>query len=257
LGKLPLTLVAALVVAGQPRHQLLRVAVLDRSEELGRAAAAQDRGTAAVVRDHHRVAADLILETMRCGHRLSLVAGAILLAAAALAGCGGGGQGDTTDAGGAPGIKGERPGREAAGAAELSAADCAALAARLERRLGAAVRQRSEPSPPLSRCRIASPGAEVNVYLDAAYAARQRYKNRMVETAQFGAPDPAKLPHPVTGVGDSGGASASWVPAYHSLFAVRGNRWVTVAYAVAGEPERRLRAEAAALARAAFRLSAG
>ncbi|HET7445613.1 MAG TPA: hypothetical protein VFJ57_13250 [Solirubrobacterales bacterium] len=195
---------------------------------------------------------------MRCGHRLSLdlVAIAVVLLAAALAvGCGG--ESGTTEAGGTPGVKGERPGREAAGVARLSAADCAALAARVERDLGAPVRHRPEPSPPLSRCRLTGPGADVDVYLDAAYAARQRYKNRMVETAQFGAPDPAKLPHPVPGVGDRGGGSASWVPAYHSLFAVRGNRWVTVAYAVAGEPERRLRGEAAGLARAAFRLSAG
>lgn len=192
---------------------------------------------------------------MRCGHPLSLVACALLLAGAVLAGCGGGGSG-ATETSGAPGVKGERPGREAAGVARLSSADCAALAAQVEHRLGARLRRRSEPSPPLSRCRLSGRGADVNVYLDAAYAARQRYKNRMVETAQFGAPDPAKLPHPVPGVGDAAGGSASWVPAYHSLFAVRGNRWVTVAYAVSGEPERRLRAEAAALARAAFRLSA-
>ncbi|HUC00968.1 MAG TPA: hypothetical protein VMS11_14190 [Solirubrobacterales bacterium] len=199
---------------------------------------------------------------MRCGHRLSLdlvATAAILLLAAALAGGCGGGQGSTTDTSGAPGVKGERPGREAAGVAELSAADCTALAARVERRLGFKLRHRSKPSPPLSRCRLTGPGADVNVYLDAAYAARQRYKNRMVETAQFGAPDPAKLPHPVARVGDGGAqsGSAEWVPAYHSLFAVRGNRWITVAYAVAGEPGRRLRAEAAALARAAFRHSAG
>jgi len=49
LGKLPLTLVAALVVTGQARHQLLRVAALDLGKELGRAAAAQDGGTTAMV----------------------------------------------------------------------------------------------------------------------------------------------------------------------------------------------------------------
>jgi hypothetical protein len=98
----------------------------------------------------------------------------------------------------------------------------------------------------------------VSVYLDAAYAARRRYENRMTEQAQFGAPDPAKVPHPVAGVGDPapGEHFASWVPAYSSLFAVRGNRWLTVAYSIAGAPQSRRRSGASALARRAFVLSA-
>jgi hypothetical protein len=67
--------------------------------------------------------------------------------------------------------------------------------------------------------RLSGPRADVNVYLDAAYAAHQRYANRMVEQAQLGAPDPAKVPHPVAGVGDPGshGGSANWVPAAFRL----------------------------------------
>jgi hypothetical protein len=105
---------------------------------------------------------------------------------------------------------------------------------------------------------VSGPGVEVNVYLDTAFAARQRYDNRMVEQVQFGAPDPAKLPHPVADVGDRSAFNhdASWVPAYHSLFAVRGNRWLTVSYGVTTVPRPRLQSEAAVLARQAFRLSA-
>jgi hypothetical protein len=141
----------------------------------------------------------------------------------------------------------------------LSPADCAALASRLAALTGAEPRRRSEPTPPLSRCVMTGPGLDLNVYLDTGHAARQRYENRISEQVQFGAPDPTKLPHPVPGVGEPGAYDhyASWVPAYHTLYAVRGNRWLTVAYSRAGVPSARLRAEAAALARLAFRLSAG
>jgi hypothetical protein len=93
------------------------------------------------------------------------------------------------------------------------------------------------------------------VYLDVGHAARQRYENRMTEQVQFGAPDPAKLPRPVANVGDPGAYNhfASWVPAEHTLFAVRGNRWLTVAFSRAGVRTPRLKGEAAALARRAFR----
>lgn len=81
----------------------------------------------------------------------------------------------------------------------------------------------------------------------------------MTEQVQFGAPDPAKLPHPVAGVGEPGAYNhfASWVPAYDTLFAVRGDRWLTVAYSRAGEARPQLLDEAAELARLAFRLSSG
>jgi hypothetical protein len=156
-----------------------------------------------------------------------------------------------------PGVKGERPGREAASGLNLSPADCAQLAIRLEHDLGIAIEHLTEPTPPLSRCQLIGPGAGANIYLDAAYAARQRYKNRIVEQAQFGAPDPKKLPHPVPGVGDGGARSgtAEWVPSLLSLFAVRGNRWLTVIFAVPGQPDAYNRADAATLARLSFRVS--
>lgn len=98
----------------------------------------------------------------------------------------------------------------------------------------------------------------VSVYLDAAYAARQRYYNRMVEQNQFYGTDPEKRPHAVAGVGDRSAHehTASWIPALSTLYAVRGNRWVTVAYSVEDALRARRKAAAAALARQAFRLTA-
>lgn len=140
----------------------------------------------------------------------------------------------------------------------LSAADCGSLDRVLIRQVGRDAKSDSEPSPPLSFCRLRGHGLHVTVSLDTSYGARQRYTNRMVEQAQFGAPDRARLPHPVAGVGDPspGNQYANWVPAYNTLYAVRGNRWLTVVYSVAGESETHRRAEAADLARRAFRLSA-
>ncbi len=170
---------------------------------------------------------------------------------AALGACGGGARSGPVG-GGAPaqprGMKGERIGGEPASSLHLSRADCGALARAVKARTERPVRRASRPEPPLSRCRLSGRSLEVNVYLDTAHAAHQRYENRMVEQAQFGAPDQALVPHPV-------GHDASWVPAFSTLFAARGGRFLTVAYSVGGWPHpRRLRA-AASLARRAFALS--
>jgi hypothetical protein len=169
-----------------------------------------------------------------------------------LAACGGGSSGVTPQAPPSSflerGIRGERSGGEPPGTSHLSRADCAALARRAQMQTGMRLRFASRPQPPLSRCHLTGSGVAVNVYLDTAHAAHQRYENRVVEQAQFGAPDPARVPHPA-------GTHASWVPAFSTLFAVRGNRFLTVAYSVAGlsRPARRRAAES--LARQAFRLA--
>jgi hypothetical protein len=191
---------------------------------------------------------------------------ALLALALLLAACGGAGASSQPASGPGSGAnpvgrgaKGESPGLEAAGSAAIDRPACAALARELERRAQVRLpRRHSDPSPPLSRCSILAPGVSVNVYLDTGFAAHQRYSNRMDETVQFGAPDPRKLPHPVPGVGEpaAGNHTANWVPAYHSLFALRGNRWVTVAVTIAGRSERQLRATAIALARTTFRATA-
>jgi hypothetical protein len=175
-----------------------------------------------------------------------------------LAGCGSGSDTSSTPTG----AEGRRyfrdhPGQEATKAA-ISRADCRTLRRVTEADVGAPLKPESEPSPPSSRCLLRGRGLHVSIYLDAAYAARQRYYNRMVEQDQFYGTDPAKHPHPVPGVGDPGtyGNSARWIPALSTLYAVRGNRWLTVAYSVAGVRRPQREKAAAALARRAFRLTA-
>jgi hypothetical protein len=156
------------------------------------------------------------------------------------------------------GIKGENPTAEAASKARLAVGDCAALARLAERQTGIKLTRHSTPSPPLSRCRLDGRGASINVYLDAGFAANQRYHNRIEETVQFNTENPAGLPQPVPDVGEKAAynSDASWIPALRSLLAVRGDRWLTVTISVAGRSNRRLRDAATVLARAGFRLSA-
>jgi uncharacterized membrane protein len=80
----------------------------------------------------------------------------------------------------------------------------------------------------------------------------------MAEQVQFNAADPTKVPHAVPGVGDRSAYNhyASWIPAYSTLYAVRGNRWLTLVYSVAGETRAQRLAAAADLARRAFSLTA-
>jgi hypothetical protein len=205
-----------------------------------------------------------------------------LVAALATVGCGSSGSGTTGGAGGGSraihepvqsrGIKGEDPSAEAATKARISAADCAVLGRLTERRLGTEPARRSDPpaspetnlarqsdpSPPLSRCELSGPGVSINVFLDAGFAAHQRYNNRIAETVQFNYENQAAVPHPVPHVGEKAAynADANWIPALRSLLAVRGNRWLTVTISVAGLSNRQLRDEAAVLARAGFKLTA-
>jgi hypothetical protein len=181
----------------------------------------------------------------------------IVVIAMAIAGCGSGSGGSTTSDTGSSRYFGDLPGQEATEAA-IGRGDCAALRRAVEDQTGIAVRGESEPSPPSSRCVLSGRGTRVSIYLDASRAARQRYYNRMVEQVQFYGTDPAKRPHAVAGVGDRSAYehTASWIPAFSTLYAVRGNRWVTVAYSVEGVPRAQRKAAAAALARRAFRLTA-
>jgi hypothetical protein len=123
---------------------------------------------------------------------------------------------------------------------------------------GVRTRVESEPSPPSSHCLISGRELQVSVYLDASTAARQRYFNRMTEQVQFYGTEPAKRPHAVAGVGDRGAhnQSASWIPALSTLYAVRGNRWLTVSYAAPGVSRAAREERAATLARQAFALTA-
>lgn len=190
----------------------------------------------------------------------SRLAGAVLACASLLTACGSPG-GQTTATGGKSlppvNLKGVQP-DERASAMHLGRGDCEALGAALARRTGRSIRASSQPRPPHSECRLTGRGVEVTISLDASYGAHQRYLNRVVETEQFGAPDQAKMPHPVPGVGEPGayGQSANWIPALGTMLAVRGNRWITVNYAAAGRSRSARKAAAGAVARQAFRLSA-
>jgi hypothetical protein len=175
----------------------------------------------------------------------------------ALSGCGSSGDATTSADGGSQRYFRDFPDQEAT-AQRISAADCRALSALVAARAGRRVRRQAEPSPPNSRCQIQGAGVHVSITLDAAHGARQRYSNRLAEQVQFNAADPAKVPHAVAGVGDRAAYNhyASWIPAYSTLWAVRGNRWLTLVYSVAGETRPQRLAAAAVLARRAFSLTA-
>lgn len=181
----------------------------------------------------------------------------LLVVAAALVGCGSGDSPSTTPAPSGRTNIHERPGQQAT-SLHISAGDCKTLGATVRKQTGSPLHRRSEPTPPNSRCQIQGRGVHVSISLDTAYEARQRYSNRIDEQVQFNAADPTKVPHAVPGVGDKGAYNqyASWIPAYSTLWAVRGNRWLTVVYSVAGETRPQRLAAAAPLARQAFRLTA-
>jgi hypothetical protein len=174
-------------------------------------------------------------------------------------GCGSGSETFTTAAPGKPRFFGDRPGQEESDAA-IGRGDCHVLRRSVAGQGGERVEiAESEPSPPASRCvLVADGGLRVSIYLDAAYAARQRYYNRMTEQVQFNAPDPARIPHAVRGVGDpvAHAHTASWIPSISTLYAVRGNRWITVAYSAPELSRAERKARAAALTKEAFRLTA-
>jgi hypothetical protein len=180
-----------------------------------------------------------------------------ILAFAAVVGCGSGS--DRTSPAATEGNRyfGDRRDQEATNAA-IDEGDCRVLLRTVEATETTQAHADSEASPPSSHCLISGRGLQVSVYLDASTAARQRYFNRMTEQVQFYGTVPAKRPHAVAGVGDRGAynQSASWIPAFSTLYAVRGNRWLTVSYAAAGIPKAVREARAAELARQAFELTA-
>jgi hypothetical protein len=182
---------------------------------------------------------------------------ALLLGALVAAGCASGDSSSSTTAPASGGNFRERPGQQPT-SLHISRADCKTLAATVHRQTSARLRLHADPTPPNSRCQLHGQGVHVSISLDTAYDARQRYENRMTEQVQFNAPYPAKDPHPVAGIGDPapGEHFASWIPASSTLYAVRGNRWLTLAYSVAGETRPQRLAAAAPLARQAFRLTA-
>jgi hypothetical protein len=155
------------------------------------------------------------------------------------------------------GVRGESRGSEAATNQHISPTDCRRLRHEAEAQAQIRLHLDSEPTPPNSRCRLTGPGTTIGVYLDSGRSAHQRYQNRMVEQNQFSGADPGRVIHPVPRVGEPGygDENASWVPDISTLFAARGNRWLTVTYMVAGVTGPVARTRAAALAILGFRLT--
>jgi hypothetical protein len=193
---------------------------------------------------------------------------ALTLAAVLLAGCGGSGGGTTSAGTGSttakepfhdlPGIRGEGRGEQAT-SLHISRHDCETLRNRAERLTRTALRESRDPTPPNSRCRLTGPGVGLSVFLDSGRSAHRRYLNRMEEQNQFAEAKPGKLVHPVPDVGDPvyGETNANWVPDLGTLFASRGNRWLTVTISARDLPGTAARDAAAELAHLGFRLTAG
>lgn len=81
--------------------------------------------------------------------------------------------------------------------------------------------------PRNSRCDFAT---VVELSMDAASDAVQRYRNRIVETAQFSNSIPGHVPRPIKGIGDRrlGAGGANWIAFLHQLLSARGKRVLIV-----------------------------
>lgn len=81
---------------------------------------------------------------------------------------------------------------------------------------------RPSGSPRNSTCELGS----VELTVDNAPDAYQRYLNRIVETAQFSESRRSRVPRTVRGIGDPdlGAAGANWIPYLRQLISARGKR---------------------------------
>jgi hypothetical protein len=82
-------------------------------------------------------------------------------------------------------------------------------------------------TPRNSRCDFAK---VVELSMDNAPDAVQRYQNRVTETAQFSKSIPSHVPQPLEGIGDGrlGAAGANWIAFLHQLLSARGKRVLIV-----------------------------
>jgi hypothetical protein len=88
----------------------------------------------------------------------------------------------------------------------------------------------------LSSCDFAK---VVEISMDAAPDAVQRYQNRITESAQFAVDRKHFQPQPVAGIGAAalGGAGANWLPWLNQLLSARGKRVLIVAVNTEPLPE--------------------
>lgn len=92
-----------------------------------------------------------------------------------------------------------------------------------------------------SRCDFAK---VVELSIDGAPDAVQRYQNRVTETAQFSESIPSHVPKPLKGIGDRrlGAAGANWIQFLHQLLSARGKRVLIVTVNGPGGDSERLSA---------------
>jgi hypothetical protein len=108
------------------------------------------------------------------------------------------------------------------------------LAAEVERALRSSGYERKLPRPTptgtqrLSSCDFAK---IVEISMDGAPDAVQRYQNRITESAQFAVDRKHFQPQPVSGIGEKslGQAGANWLPWLNQLLSARGKRVLIVA----------------------------
>lgn len=87
---------------------------------------------------------------------------------------------------------------------------------------GPALRPAPSGTPRHSTCEL----GPVELTVDNAQDAYQRYLNRIVETAQFSDSKYSRVPRTVRGIGDPklGAAGANWIPYLRQLISARGKR---------------------------------
>ena len=117
------------------------------------------------------------------------------------------------------------------------------LAAEVERALRSSGYERKLPRPTptgtqrLSSCDFAT---IVEISMDGAPDAVQRYQNRITESAQFAVDRKHFQPQPVSGIGEKslGQAGANWLPWLNQLLSARGKRVLIVALNTESLPQR-------------------
>jgi hypothetical protein len=155
------------------------------------------------------------------------IAGCLLLALAVATGggCGGGSDSETTTVRATP----AQPTTTAVAPSGPAVRICGRrLAQELEPVLrssgfhGRALQPRPSGTPRHSSCELGA----VELTVDNAPDAYQRYLNRIVETAQFSESRRSRVPRTVRGIGDPelGAAGANWIPFLRQLISARGKR---------------------------------
>jgi hypothetical protein len=166
----------------------------------------------------------------------------VLIAGAALAGCGGG----------------SSPRQTGSSAASLCArvpiAAVEHLVATADPKPPPKLRRSARGTQLLVQCGFGAPGVKVGVSLDRANNNRQRFDNRVTEMSQFSTYRPSTRPRPVPGVGDAaaGDEGAQWIPAPDQLLAYRPGQYLIVDFTAGGATDAANRRGAAAVARLAF-----